>query len=339
MNRDELMPEPLLEMAYGAWAAKTLAVATELGVFTSIAEKGVLTIEELADRLGTATRPAEMLLNTCVSLGLLEKNGAIYGNSRLADEFLVKGKPSYYGDQIILTGVNDYEVWLDIKEAILTNAPVRPNITALTGQETTADPFTRAMHGVAVAPANALADLFDLSAYGCLLDLGGGSGAYSIAMVQRYPRLKAIVFDLAQVCTVAEEFIQQMQVDSNVTTHPGDFLMDSYPPGADVALLGNVLHHRGEDTNRMFINKVYDYLPAGGMVIIVDLLLNDDKAGPLFATLFGMHMLAVSDDGKTYTEAEVRSMLTAAGFTDVGSHLCFSGRHSAVYGTKQAQAG
>lgn len=335
MNSDDITPAPLLEMVYGAWAAKTVTVATELGIFTIAAQKGSLSVEEVAEELNIATRPAEMLLNACVSLELLARDGVSYMNTPITDEFLVKDKPSYFGDMIILTGVRDYHVWGDLKKAVLTNRPVRPDIEALTSTRETARPFTEAMHNVAIAPAIALSDLIDFSKFKCLLDLGAGSGAYSIMVAKKYPNLKVILFDFPHVCEVADEFVRELGASADVTTYAGDFTTDELPEGADVVLLGNVLPHRNEEKNRILLQKVYDYLPTGGMLIIVELLLDEDKSGPLSATLFGLHMLMVSQDGRTYTEKEVRQWLRDSGFADPRSQVPLSGRHSAIYAMKK----
>ena len=334
MKNEEMTPAPLLEMVYGSWVAKTVTVATELDIFTIIAKKGSLTGVEIAKNLNVETRPAEMLLNACVSLELLEKDGSKYNNTPLTDEFLVKGKPNYFGDMILLTGTRDYEVWIDLKKAVVTNKPVRPDIIALTANPESARPFIKAMHNVAIAPAIALSNLIDFSKFECLLDLGGGSGAYPIMIRKKYPNLKVMVFDRPYVCEVAEEFIKKMGASSNVATYPGDYWTNKFPEGADVVLLGNVLQASNVEKNKILLQKVYDYLPRGGMVIAVEILLNEDKAGPASATLFGLLMLMVSQDGKTYTEKEIRQLLQDAGFGDIKSQAPLSGRFSAIYGIK-----
>ena len=89
-------------------------------------------------------------------------------------------------------------------------------------------------------------------------------------ITKKYPNLKAVVFDYAPVCEVANEYIEIMGISSKVTTCSGDYWTDELPEGADVVLLGNILHHYDEDKNKMLFHKIYDYLPKGGMVIIAD---------------------------------------------------------------------
>ena len=166
-----------------------------------------------------------------------------------------------------------------------------------------------------------------------LLDLGGGSGAHPIMITKKYPDLKAIVLDYPPVCEVAQECIEKMGA-STVTTRPGDFWTNEFPEGADVVLLGLIIHAFDEEKNKILIQKVYDYLPEGGMIIITEFLLNEDRTGPVFSTFFALNML-VSEEGKTYTEKEITQMLQDAGFVDIKSQIPLSDPHSVIYGIKR----
>ncbi|MBW7990826.1 MAG: methyltransferase domain-containing protein [Planctomycetes bacterium] len=335
IKNGEVTPAPLMQMVNGAWLAKTLTVAAELDIFTIIAESGPLGVEEIAEKVKIQSRPAEMLLNACVSLGLLEKEDKKYRNASVTDKFMVKGKPTYFGDIIIMLGTREYDTWSNLKEAVQANKPVSPDIVGLTATPESARQFTKAMHNNAIAPAIALSSLINFSRFTYLLDLGGGSGAYSIMITKKYPNLKAIVFDFPYVCEVAQEYIDKIRASSNVTTRSGNFWMDEFPEDADVVLLGQVLHSFSEKKNRILLQKIHDYLPKGGMLIITEFLLNQDKTGPVFATLFGLNMLTASQDGKTYTGKEIRQLLQGAGFVDIKSQVPLSGPHSVIYGIKQ----
>ena len=97
MPNNTLSPLPLMELATGFWSFKTLASAYELGLFEQLSGTSGTTAGELADRLGIASRPAEMLLTGCAALGVLQKQDGRYVNSPLSDEYLVPGKPNHFG--------------------------------------------------------------------------------------------------------------------------------------------------------------------------------------------------------------------------------------------------
>ena len=318
----------------GSWAAKTITVATELGVFTLLHNNGPLPLEETAERLNIDIRPAEMLLNDCVSLELLDKESGKYLNTTVTDKFLVKGMPSYFGDMIIHIGVERYDPFSHLKQAIQTNEPPCFGIDDLATNPERAKEFTRAMHNNSIFSGIALSKVMDFSKFKCVLDLGGGSGGCSIMITKEYPNLKGIVFDYAPVRKVADEYIEKMGAASNVTTCSGDYWIDELPGGADIVLLGNILHHYDESKNRILLQKIYDYLPKEGMVIIVDFLLNDNKTGSVSSTLFALNML-LSQKGRTYSGKEVRQMLKNSGFVNVKTQIPLAGPQSVVYAIKQ----
>lgn len=110
-------------MASGFWASRALHLAVNLEVFTRLGGKR-LDLEGAALTLGIHPRPAGRLLNACVALGLLEKEEGTYRNSELAEEFLVQGRPSYYGHFISMLG-GLYKEWLELEKAVRENGPVR----------------------------------------------------------------------------------------------------------------------------------------------------------------------------------------------------------------------
>ena len=116
----KLTPIPLMQIISGFWASKTLAAAVDLDLFTKLSGKGV-DVQELTQLLGLHPRPAEMLLTACSALGLLEKKKGLYYNSPLAEEFLVRVKPYYFGGVITMLDRRLYLPWNRLTEALKTN--------------------------------------------------------------------------------------------------------------------------------------------------------------------------------------------------------------------------
>jgi len=312
-KNDKITSEPIMKIMSGTWLAQTLHVAVDLGMFTKIA-KGNSTVEKIAKDLSIEKRPAEMLLNACVALSLLVKNGETYGNTPVADKFLVKNSPDYYGDMISLFGVRDVNGWANLKQAVLTNSITKDTLPKRMEDIALAKQFTKAMHSNSVEPAIILSKKFNFSNFTKLLDLGGGSGAYPIILTKQYSNLTATVFDFPNVCSIAKEFIKKEGVESKVNTFNGNFFKDDFPKDHDIILLSQIFHSWGTEENKNLLKKVYDYLPENGMVIINEFLLNEEKTGPLFSALFALNMLIASKKGNTYTEEEIKSWLKDAGF-------------------------
>lgn len=332
MNQKKLTPAPLQQMITGFWISKTLSVATELEIFTKISQ-GLTTVDKIAKNLNIHPRPIEMLLNACTALELLQKKGEQYINNPLANEFLIKEKPSYFGDMIVWYGNELYKSWSGLKESILKNKPqVEHEKRLFVKNPVIAKAMTRAMHNNAIGPAIALSHKFDFSKYKKLLDLGGGSGAYSIVITKKFPNLTAIVQDLATVCEVAKSYVKNAGLEEQISTIEGDF-MEIDLPQVDVVLLGQLLHSYSNEESKVILQKAYNCLLPGGKGIVVDFVLNDEKTGPLFPTLFSLNMLLRSDQGQSYSEKEFYSWLSEIGFVKIKT-IELTGPVKAIIGEK-----
>ena len=331
---------PLMELATGFWASKTLAAAHELDLFSSLSGGGGTTAAELAEREGIDQRPAEMLLTGCASLGLLESNRGRYRNSELAEEYLVRGKPYYFGGFVQMLDQRLYAGWGRLTEAIRTNRPTTWDPDHQSSLFEGEDPqllavFWEAMHSLSTFTARTLGAAVDLDDATRLLDVGGGSGAYDIELCRLYPHLTATVYDLPQVTTIAAEKIQQAGLSDRIATATGDFFADPrLPEGHDTLLLSMIMHDWAEERCRAILRKCWEALPSGGRLIISELLVNDERTGPPAAALMSLNML-VETEGRNYTPAEYTRWLHDIGFRDVRA-VWFEapGANGAVIATK-----
>jgi len=322
---EELSKESLLNIPTNTWTRKTLVVAVELEIFAKI-QKGIDTVQKIAEELNTNNKPIERLLNACVAVGFLEKEGETYKNTPLSEKLLVKESPNFYGDYILMCDKLDKK-WDHLKESILKGEP--PEHARVNFE----DPiFTRAMHNGALDAANVLSEQVDLSNYKNLLDLGGGSGAYSIILTNKNKNLKASVFELPKVCEVANEYIQKLGDKSRIATMSGDYLKDQLPQGFDIVLLSQILHAHSVEDCKELIKKIYDTLPQGGLIIINEFLINSDKTSPVFQALFSLVMF-LETKGSSYTEEEIKAWLTECNFKDIRI-LPLSGPHTAIIAKK-----
>ncbi len=336
-----LTPTPLMGLVTGFWSFKTFAAAVELDLFTRLKGGRALTVAEAETELGLPERPADLLLTACASLGLLEKDGDGYRNTELAEEFLVRGKPYYFGGQVTYCDQRTYLPWHRIGEALHSDRPLTWDPATQQSMFDTADPqmlatFWDAMYSTSIFTARALATAIDLSDRASLLDVGGGSGAYPIELCRLLPQLRATVLDLPHVCEIAAANIGRAGLGDRIATRPGNFLTDeALPGGHDVVLFSMILHDWDETTNRQLLTQTYAALPPGGRVVISELLLNAERTGPGPAALMGMNMLVETEGGRNYADADYEQWLADAGFTDVRTVLFDApGANGAVLGTK-----
>lgn len=247
-----------------------------------------------------------MLLTGCAALGLLVKTDGRYRNSPIADAFLVRGKPDYFGGWVQMLDQRLYPGWGRLTEAIRTNRPTTwdpdRQISLFDGE----DPqllalFWEGMHSLSTLTARALGQAVDLSDARRLLDVGGGSAAYDIELCRRYPDLNATVYDLPKVTDIADRKIKDADLADRIDTITGDFFTESSLPGGhDTILLSMILHDWADDRCRLILQKCWAALPSGGRMIISELLVNDDRTGPAPAALMSLNMLIETEAATTH---------------------------------------
>ena len=341
----ETTSSAIMQMATGFWVSKTLMTAVELDIFTKISsyqtdkDAGSITLKKFQEIVGIREhRPAEAFTTALVSLGLLrtkkdKKGEKTFVNTELSSEFLDRSKPTYIGDVIEMFDQRLYKRWDRLSEALTTNEPVgekqgediesifdraRSNEEAKQIQK-----FTRAMHGISIGPAMALARTVDFSKYKKMMDIGGGSGVYAIQVVAKNPgKMSAVVLDSKPVCQVAKDYIQQFKLQDKVQTIEFDFFNDPMPQDCDVAFLSHIIHIFDKDKNMALLKRIHESLPnEKGMIIISEWLLNDEKTGPVASALMGLTMIIENRGGRSYSYDEVSQMLREAGFKDIEKKL------------------
>jgi cyclopropane fatty-acyl-phospholipid synthase-like methyltransferase len=184
--------------------------------------------------------------------------------------------------------------------------------------------FTVSGYNSSISLAHKLAKEFDFSRHSLFLDLGGGSGCYSIAACLRNPRLRAIVFDQPNVVVITQEFIEQAGLSDRVTTVAGDFFDSGFPRGADLVSFITPLQAYGPEDVQFLINKAFDVVEPGGEMLVLDYMMSEDKSGPLdsvFRHLGGI--MSLTDPGYVNTATEFSGYLTRAGFVSVEANESF----------------
>jgi hypothetical protein len=314
--------DDILKIVAGYQVSKVLFAAVEFEIFTSLSGTGK-SIEELSAELKLPIRSLFRLLGVCTACGLIEKKGVAYYNSEAAEKYLVKGKQAYVGDFCKANNKFLYNSWGKLEEIIkadtfhsvfggkgdtIETISLNPEIVKVSH---------RAQHNYSLIPAKELAKKFDFSPYRHLLDLGGGSGILSIMAVKKFTNLRAIVFDFEPVCEIAKEIIAEHNIADRVTTYPGNIMKDDFPKGADAVMLSGVLDGYGEKDCCFLIKKVYDYLPQGGVILIKEAIIDDDRTGPLFPALFSLALMIETRNGDARAKGEMSEWLMNAGFSDI----------------------
>lgn len=306
-------------LGLGFMAARTLHVALEFDLFTQLSGTAQ-TLTQAAQSVGLAERAAVRLLHACVALGLVRSEGDTYANTPMSEKYLVRGRPTYIGSYVQWFDDVAYHRWGQMGDALRHNRPVEEldhPYRYFDTYEEEASTFFSAQHDGSTSLGYALARRFDFSPFQCLLDLGGGAGTYTIEILKHYPHLKAIIFDFPAVCAMAADTLQAAGLAERVQTVGGDYERDPLPTGPDVVLWSGNLHASSPERCRQILTKLHALLPAHGTILMHDYLLDDTGTGPLIPALLALHMTLVSEQGQVYSSAELRTLLTQSGFTDI----------------------
>src|ERR1700733_153845 len=316
-------PAPVLTLIDAFRSSKAMFVAVSLGVFDSL-ERGPGSAEELAAEVEAQGEPMERLLDACVGLGLLSKQDGIYKNQPIASTYLCRDTPATLVGYILYSDKVLYQLWSNLENAILHGGPQWKETFHQDGgifdqffrTEEATQTFLQGMHGFGILSSPLVVSAFDLSRFKTFVDLGGATGHLAIAACERYPGMKAIVFDLPRVIDSVQKQISLGAVGSRIQFMKGDFFCPEELPKADLFALGKILHDWPDDKARDLLRAIHQHLPSGGGILLAEKLLYEDKAGPLSAQLQSLNML-VCTEGRERTLTEFRALLESAGFAEV----------------------
>ncbi|MFX0114748.1 MAG: methyltransferase [Candidatus Hodarchaeota archaeon] len=300
-----------------------LGAALELGLFWKL-EKQPQDAASIANRLGIPVLRCQKWLTLLKYMGYLEKVSETYIPSSKSQESILNAYSqqtwSFLAQEARerLPAVQDLA--FHIGKPISTWAAQglsRPNYVALMkGNPERAQRFTRMLFEIHRPLADELANSLDLKGVKRLMDLGGGSGVQSFALLQRYPHLTSIVVDIQNVCVAGRKIAAELSLEERISFYPADFLQDELPKGFDLVLECDVGIY-----NEALFRKIRTSLNPGGRFIIVDELVqgqNDAISSDFTLTGRGqVHDFLSSLEDPKYespTAMDVKAKLSQAGY-------------------------
>jgi SAM-dependent methyltransferase len=294
---------------------RVLLAALELELFTTVGDRS-WTIPHLAKELKVSERGLSILCRNLAAVGVLQKKGAGYRNSRLGATALNAGHCAYRGGYLNLIK-RHWEDWIRLLESVRSGLPIdhdTPDSPDYRRQ------FTWAMHHRTLEIAPAIAAQVPLARSISLLDLGGGPGTYAMAFLAKNPTLYATVCDREPALEVAKEIASTHKARRRLSYLPLDFSNEPIPGMYDVIWYSNVLHIYSPEENQAIFRRALAALTPGGRFIIQDAFLHDrEGVHPLEASLFAVSMLLFTEGGNTYSASETAKWLKDAGFVAVRS--------------------
>ena len=306
-------PNGIREFAALFQKSRILLSGFELDLFTIIDESGS-TNNTIADKLNLDRHACERLLNALASLGFLVKQGDMFFNSHESFTFLSKKSPEYLSG--LMHSNHLWNTWSGLTHVVKTGKSAHPTEINERGEEWLF-PFINAMHDRAKKQAPPQLAIIDMSMINSILDIGGGSGAYSMEFLNIKPELEAAVFDLPNVVPITQKFIEKEGFSNRIKTVTGDYTKDALPIGFDLVFLSAIIHSNSLAVNADLFNKCFKALNMNGKIVIQDWIMNNERTHPTAGAIFAINMLVGTESGDCFTEQEVTEMLNAAGFKNI----------------------
>lgn len=274
----------LSQIGYGFMAAKALFAALDLELFSHLASQP-RTTDELQRSTRASPNALHTLLRACTSLGLVGLEGERYVNSPAASQYLAKNSARYVGDYFRYQIDRQIYPWIEQLNDALHGKPTTTLYARMASLDE-AELFSNAQHVGSLGPAHLLAQRIDASAWRHLLDVAGGSGAFSIALCKRAPALRATILDFESVTPVARRYVQQAGMGDRISTLEGEATAIDWPDGVDAVLMSYLLSAMPAESFGLLFDKAYRCLRPGGTLLVHDFMLDESRHGPTNAALW-----------------------------------------------------
>ena len=333
----ELKTERLNELAFSFKKTGAIVLALELGLFSRI-DEGNSTVSTIARALDLDEEMVDRLVGVCKTMQLIREESGELVNYSDVSRYLVKSKPTYFGDYLIYQPISEYDSFKNLAQHYVKPTeppPQKGSYIAMMEDPDRARRFTKAGYNASLPLAHKLAKVFDFSRFSHWLDVAGGSGCYAIAACERNADLKVTILDFPNVTVVSREFIAKHNLSDRIDTMNGNFFDVPFPEDCDLISFITPLQSYVPAEIVEVLRKTRDALVDGGTCLVVDYMLNDDKNGPLdpaFLNLAGLRKGHYT--GRVQSGREFTALFEEAGFQDVQVDWLMRHQLGFVCGTK-----
>jgi SAM-dependent methyltransferase len=319
--------EDVGELLRGSIVSAGLGAALEHRLFWRLKEKPT-TSEAVAKELGIPPHRCRAWLDLLVGLGLLGRQDEVYGITEAAQTAILDTHSPESWALLAQEARADYPAGDDLTRHIEHPGSVwealgrdrRDHYGHMSEDADWARRFTQMLYEYHQSLAEELGDTLDMTGVERLMDLGGGSGVNSLALLHRHPAMEAVVVDVATVCAAGRAIAAKTNVSERVTYHPADFLADELPAGFDLILESDVGIH-----NVDLFRKLRGSLNPDGRLVIVDDLMQKGVPTP-FPWLRQAFLVSLRDpDARIRSAADVKDALLEAGYEIVNERTLEGG--------------
>lgn len=309
------IPKPVIldSLEEPVFRATATIAGVQLGVFTLLKD-GPQTAAQLAEALGVEMPRLRSLLYALVVVGLLAEKDGLFSNTAEADYYLVRGRPGYQGYRAgYWSGI--WRAALVTGESIRTGEPHSPyDYQTMPDEEL--EEFLRGLYARTYELGAMLAQNQDIASCRSILDVGGGSGALSIALTDALPDLQALVIDLPNVVPITRRIVDWANASQRVQAQAVDAIREPLVGSFDAALTKSFLHMFSLADAAQALVNIHKVLKPGGVIYILDNPLDDTRLSPTIMVMWSPVFHAIYAHGRKYTVQEYEDLLRETGYTD-----------------------
>jgi SAM-dependent methyltransferase len=307
----------LTQLATGHMVASALQVVLRLGIPDWLA-RGPRTAAELAHAAGVREDGLYRVLRALASVGVFAETSSRRFALTAAGEVLVSGAPGSMRDMALwVTSPFHFRVYAELMHSVQTGHPAAEKVTGMPvfeyfrTQPELSEIFNDAMTNLSEVVVRAVLDVYDFSGIGVLVDVAGGHGAVLTTILNAYPRMRGVLFDLDHVVAGAWPLIEAMGVNDRCRTESGDFFK-AVPVGGDAYIMKHIIHDWDDERAALILSNIKRAMKPGGRVILLDSVLLPANQ-PDFGKILDLEMLLLPG-GRERTEEEFRALFARAGF-------------------------
>lgn len=318
VKNENITPEQIFQTSFGFAPARVLVSGIDLEVFTHIAN-GKHRVEEIADAIPADRRGVEILLNALVGLNFLIKTNGAYDLTPVSENFLVKGKPAYFGEFAQHVDLL-WEPWQNLTEIIRTGKPFQ---YVENEGEAFFQKLVPKLFVLSYSSAKVAVDVLEVGKKWKnlkILDVGAGSAAWSIAFAETDKGTKVTAQDWPSILKITEEFVNKFGLANRYDYLSEDLRDVDFGRNSnlyDLAILGHICHSEGAERSKELISRISRVIKKGGKILIGDFIVDEDRSKAVFPLLFAVNMLTATENGNTFTLSEYTEWLKNAGFVNI----------------------
>lgn len=302
-------PDPIFQIAVGFMAAKQLFVANDIGLFAALAD-GPRTLDELASATGVVRHRVRILVDAMVTLGLVERREDRYQNGQVAAAFLSGQTDSDLGAFLRFWDQLSYPMWIGFADTVRTGRG--QSLPTLSDRDQRL--YSEGVEAIQAGPAYTLPTRYDFTGHERLLDLGGGTGSWTLAALRHAPHLRATLFDLPGAAALAQARLADGPYADRAQVVAGDAFRDALPGGHDVALIANVAHLFSPEHNVDLLRRTRASVADGARLLLVDFWTDPTHTSPAMAALMAGEFLVITGEGDVYSADELSGWLDQTGW-------------------------